>query len=354
MPFEMVNHDHTADPEGRPPKSPFSPDDFHSYSRSPFQRVASDSSAFNSDEEDEKLMRTQKYQYAEYIYSKFFFILVAWDCLLLIRLPPALIAYCRGTVASIKFYFIFKLVTFAMYLGAAIVLFVFAMKQYRNPGDKVRLDVEYEQFTSDFKSSKGVIALTIFFLIIDAIFCYLLNVVLMQSMFRQKRLLRKQKNYAMMTRNHKGSVRIDTPPPDDQISKSNKTARSSFVNEAQSRKGRSRLSSSNKYSKADTKFRPKLDFDFNLPKNDSLDIVRKRRSSLKSHKVTSQQPLTRTTTYKKCQSKKDDNHSPRDVEFDSSSIVEDFNIKPAQYVKVIGNSSNHGSRRAHRAHNSNI
>ncbi len=40
---------------------------------------------------------------------------------------------------------------------------------------------------------------------------------------REKQLLRKHKNRAMMTKNHKGSVRIDTPPPNvdiEQISRS--------------------------------------------------------------------------------------------------------------------------------------
>lgn len=57
--------------------------------------------------------------------------MVALDCILLIRMPPALIAYCRGTVASIRFYYIFKLVTFAMYLAAAITVFWLTMKEYK-------------------------------------------------------------------------------------------------------------------------------------------------------------------------------------------------------------------------------
>lgn len=92
----------------------------------------------------------------------------------------------------------------------------------------------------------------------------------------------------MMTKNHKGSVRVDTPPPNvdlEQVSRSQLSrARTSQVE--QSKRGRrSQLSSSNKYSKADTKFRPKNDFDLRLTKNDSLEIVRRRRSSLKSQRI---------------------------------------------------------------------
>ena len=66
----------------------------------------------------------KNYNCAEYVHYKFFFIMVVADCLLLVRLVPALVAYCKTSTTSIKVYFIFKLVTFFLHLGGTIVMIV--------------------------------------------------------------------------------------------------------------------------------------------------------------------------------------------------------------------------------------
>lgn len=95
----------------------------------------------------------------------------------------------------------------------------------------------------------------------------------------------------MKTSNHKGNVRIDTPPPNielenNQSKKSHLSGqRSPVQNEKQLKSKVSRRRSAlsyTRYSKADTKYRPRNDFDLRLTKNDSLELVRKRRPSLKS------------------------------------------------------------------------
>ena len=109
-------------------------EEYTSYNqRSAFQILPSASVTEVTDSEEEKDIWSQNYTCAEYIHSKFFFILVVADCLLLVRLVPALIAYCKTTAASIKFYFIFKLVTFFLYLSGSIVVMVLV-------GNKLRRD----------------------------------------------------------------------------------------------------------------------------------------------------------------------------------------------------------------------
>lgn len=102
----------------------------------------------------------------------------------------------------------------------------------------------------------------------------------------------------MITGNHKGSIRIDTPPPNVDLELASRSqhsrAKTLGVDEQTKRGRRSQLSSSNKYSKADTKYRPKNDFDMRVTKNDSLEIVRKRRSSHKSQKIPAQHLLIAT------------------------------------------------------------
>lgn len=66
--------------------------------------------------------------------------LVIWDCLGIIRMPPALFAYFRGTVASIKFYYIYKLVTFAILFGGSIAGFILIMHRIKKVSGQETLD----------------------------------------------------------------------------------------------------------------------------------------------------------------------------------------------------------------------
>jgi hypothetical protein len=65
------------------------------------------------------------------VHTKCFFVLVVWDCLGIIRMPPALFAYFRGTLGSIKFYFYYKFVTFLIFLGGSIAGFVLLMQRIK-------------------------------------------------------------------------------------------------------------------------------------------------------------------------------------------------------------------------------
>lgn len=165
----------------------------------------------------------QNFQCAEYVHFKFFFVIVVADCLLLVRLVPALVAYCKTSSTSLKVYFIFKLVTFFLYLAASIGLMVLVWHKVRQAKIEQTVHLEFQRLANDYKSSRILLILNILYILFDAISCYLLSLVLRYSTLREKQLLRKHKNRAMMTKNHKGSVRIDTPPPNvdiEQISRS--------------------------------------------------------------------------------------------------------------------------------------
>ena len=62
-----------------------------------------------------------------------------------------------------------------------------------------------------------MLILTCVFILLDAISCYLLSLILRYSTYREKQLLKKHRNRAMITGNHKGSIGIDTPPPNVDI-----------------------------------------------------------------------------------------------------------------------------------------
>jgi hypothetical protein len=84
----------------------------------------------------------KNYNCAEYVHYKFFFIMVVADCLLLVRLVPALVAYCKTSTTSIKVYFIFKLVTFFLHLGGTIAMIVLVWHKIRQ--SKIEQTVQLE------------------------------------------------------------------------------------------------------------------------------------------------------------------------------------------------------------------
>lgn len=66
---------------------------------------------------------------------KCFFVIVVWDCLFLVRLVPALLAYIRGTVPSIRFYFVFKLVTLLLQFVATVAIILWLLIRMRHPDE---------------------------------------------------------------------------------------------------------------------------------------------------------------------------------------------------------------------------
>jgi len=84
----------------------------------------------------------KNYSCAEYVHYRFFFVLVVADCFLIVRLVPALIAYCKTSAYSIKVYFIYKIVTFFLHLAATIVMIVLVMNKIRQ--SKIERTVQLE------------------------------------------------------------------------------------------------------------------------------------------------------------------------------------------------------------------
>jgi len=64
---------------------------------------------------------------------KCFFLIVVWDCLFLVRLVPALLAYLKGTVPSIRFYYVFKLVTLLLQFVATLTIILWLLIRMRKP-----------------------------------------------------------------------------------------------------------------------------------------------------------------------------------------------------------------------------
>ena len=87
--------------------------------------------------------------------------------------------------------------------------------------------------------------------------------------------MRKQRNRAMMIGNHKGHMHIDTPLPNDPTERASQHRSNRSISRNKD-KARSRGSSTHKYSKADTKFRPEYNFELTFPKKDSLEVTRQR------------------------------------------------------------------------------
>ena len=84
----------------------------------------------------------KNFNFAEYVYYKFFFVIVVVDCLLVVRLVPALIAYKKTTTYSIKVYLIYKIVTFFLHMGGTIFMIVWLWYKIRQ--SKIEQTVELE------------------------------------------------------------------------------------------------------------------------------------------------------------------------------------------------------------------
>jgi hypothetical protein len=89
------------------------------------------------------------------------------------------------------------------------------------------LPLELRKFTGPFlKNPLAFFIPNLFLFAFDAVNCYLLGLHLHVTIGKEKKLTQRQRNRAMMAKDHKGSVRIDTPPPAisfDQLSKSQKS-----------------------------------------------------------------------------------------------------------------------------------
>ena len=139
-----------------------------------------------SESEDEKRTRYQSYTCAEYVHNKFFFYLVVADCLFVVRLVPALIAYCKTTTSSIKAYFVFKLVTFFLYFGGSIVFLVLLLIKLRQSNVEQTVQLQIQRLANDYKSSKVLLILTCTFILFDGVSCYLLSLVLRFAILRER------------------------------------------------------------------------------------------------------------------------------------------------------------------------
>ena len=123
---------------------------------------------------------------------------------------PALLAYFSDKLITKKVYYFFRLTTFVIFVLSLI--FLGAVK-FRNP--KATLVHKIMQKIYQKHQGMGILFLLVcsVVLCLDGIICYVLGLCVHKALVKDKKELKKQKNRAMMKKDHKGSIRIDTPPP---------------------------------------------------------------------------------------------------------------------------------------------
>ena len=123
---------------------------------------------------------------------------IVLDCILLIRLLPALYAM-KGT-NSLKYYYSYRIATFWILIGIWVIGFFYSCFLVVNK--------KTQSYTPIIEAlGAGLIML------IDYNFCVVVRRQLMRAIKKDRHKQRKIKGRMLSQKAHKGSVRIDTPPP---------------------------------------------------------------------------------------------------------------------------------------------
>ena len=122
------------------------------------------------------------------------------DCIFLLRLPPAALSF--NNRSWLKFYYYYRMSTFLLLIAIWIIGFLCACW--------LVLDGRYSTFafTPIIAGIVGGIILAI-----DYNFCIVVRRQLMKAIKKDRKKQRKIKGRMLSQKAHKGSVRIDTPPP---------------------------------------------------------------------------------------------------------------------------------------------
>ena len=106
-----------------------------------------------------------------------------------------------------KVYYFYRLVTSILYSIAYVVFFVIQFCKLKF----------IEKIQEHHKGFTILLVINFIIVCIDGVICYVLRLILHKEIVKEKKEWMKQKNRAMMTKDHKGSIRIDTPPPNYSI-----------------------------------------------------------------------------------------------------------------------------------------
>ena len=120
------------------------------------------------------------------------------DCIFLIRLPPAALSF--NSTSWLKFYYYYRMSTFFMFIGIWVIGFLYTCW--------LVLDGKTFAFTPIVQ---GIVCGII--VAMDYNFCIVVRRQLMKAIKKDRKKQRKIKGRMLSQKAHKGSVRIDTPPP---------------------------------------------------------------------------------------------------------------------------------------------
>lgn len=129
-----------------------------------------------------------------------FYIAIVNDFILLFRLVPAVMS-CKST-GWLKFYYNYRMVTFWILIGLWVAGFIYSFLLVIYTDDYAYIPM--------IESIGGVAIL-----LMDYKFCSVVRKQLKKAIEKDREKQRKIKGRMLSQKAHKGSVRIDTPPPFD-------------------------------------------------------------------------------------------------------------------------------------------